>query len=68
MTAGTEKVLRESEAAQYLGVSRRWLQERRADGRGPKFARLTARAIRYRVADLDEFLAECLHRATNEYD
>jgi predicted DNA-binding transcriptional regulator AlpA len=60
-------VLREKEAAAYLGVSQRWMQERRADGNGPPYCRLTARTVRYRRQDLDRFLEERMQRSTAEY-
>ena len=53
--------LNEPQAAEYLGVTRRWLQERRRLGGGPRFARL-AGSIRYDVRDLESFVAE------NKYD
>lgn len=61
------EVMREEQAAQYLGVGRRWMQERRIDGTGPPFVRMTARAIRYRKQDLDRWLEENLHGSTAEY-
>lgn len=64
----TAEVMREGDAAQYLGVSRRWLQDRRIDGRGPTFVRLSARAIRYRRDDLDQFLEARRHDSTAEYE
>ena len=36
----------------YLGLSERTLERWRRDRRGPKFIRLSARAIRYRLGDL----------------
>ncbi len=61
------QVLRERDAAHYLGVSRRWLQERRADGRGPKYCRLASRTIRYRRQSLDDFMEARIHASTAEY-
>lgn len=61
------EVLREEEAAEYLAVSPRWLQEHRIHGGGPKFVRLTAGSIRYLRSDLDEFLKKRRHASTAEY-
>jgi excisionase family DNA binding protein len=62
-----DEVLREGQAANYLGVSRRWMQDRRIDGNGPPFIRLTARSIRYKRNDLDTWLENHRHQSTAEY-
>jgi len=48
--------LDEAAAARYVGLSRWTLQKWRAQRRGPAHAKLGAR-VRYRVADLDAWLA-----------
>jgi excisionase family DNA binding protein len=45
-----------AETAKYLGVPARTLDRWRISGQGPKFVRLGPRQVRYRVADLDEYL------------
>ena len=45
------------DAAAYLGVSPRTLENWRASGDGPDYARLGARVV-YRIVDLDKFLAK----------
>ena len=45
------------EAAEFLCMSEWWLKKARREGHGPAFVR-TGRTIRYRVADLDRWLAE----------
>lgn len=50
----------EAEAARLLQVSPRFLQLRRYRGGGPEFVRVGARAIRYRVEDLQAWAAERL--------
>ncbi|MDY7541770.1 helix-turn-helix domain-containing protein [Cryobacterium sp. 5B3] len=47
-------------AGAYIGVTRKTLSNWRALGEGPPYARLGASGARivYRVADLDQFLAE----------
>lgn len=58
---------REGEAADYLNVSRRFLQERRRDGRGPRYTMLgTQRTLRYLKADLDAFLEANARHSTAE--
>ncbi len=52
----TEQLLTISEAAQILQVSVATLRRWRADGIGPRSV-LVGRGIRYRVSDLDTYLA-----------
>jgi excisionase family DNA binding protein len=47
----TEKV------AALLGVSRPALEQRRRRGGGPRFLRLGPRTVRYRVSDVEAWLA-----------
>mgnify|MGYP003302921360 CR=1 FL=1 len=48
--------LSESEAAKYLGISKKTLQRWRFDHKGPAYAKLNNKLIRYRLADLDEWM------------
>ena len=52
----TAKALKEKEAAAYLGLSVKTLQAWRFYSKGPKYLKLSGRAIRYRVEDLDQFM------------
>lgn len=45
----------EPDAARYIGLSRAFLRQGRAHGRGPAYIKC-GRAIRYRIADLDAWL------------
>jgi hypothetical protein len=54
------------EAARYIGVGKGFLEIRRTKDwptdpsrRGPAFLRVGGRSIRYRVSDLNQWLAEC---------
>lgn len=47
-------MLREKQAASFLGVAPKTLANWRSQGRGPRFCRL-GRAIAYRQEDLDAF-------------
>ena len=49
-------VVDEHTAAPYVGLAVSTLQKKRTLGGGPKFIKL-GRAVRYRVADLDAWLA-----------
>lgn len=66
--AAPDQLYDEIQAARLLRVSRRTLQGWRLKGGGPLFVRLGPRCIRYRRADLQEFLAERTRRSTSEYD
>lgn len=50
-------VMNERDAAMYTRMSAFYLRSARCQGTGPAFLRL-GRSIRYRVSDLDEWLAE----------
>lgn len=59
-------LLTEEEAATRLGFTARFLQNRRVRGDGPRFVRVSARAIRYRPVDLEEWAAERLRTSTSD--
>ena len=59
-------LLTEAEAARLLGFTPRFLQERRYKGGGPKFVRVSARAIRYRREDLETWAEERLRTSTSD--
>jgi hypothetical protein len=44
-------------AGDRLGVSAKVLERWRGAGAGPAFVRLTSKTIRYRVVDIDAFVA-----------
>ena len=52
----TSVFLSESEAADYLGISKKTLQRWRFDHKGPAYAKLNGKLIRYHQADLDEWV------------
>ena len=52
----TPRSLIERDASDYIGWSVGWLRDRRRHGGGPPFIRVN-RAVRYRVDDLDAWLA-----------
>ena len=59
-------LLTEAEAAAYLRLTRRALQAWRYQGRGPRFVKISRRAVRYRLGDLDSFIEECLRSSTSD--
>lgn len=48
--------LTESEAAEYLGISKKTLQRWRFGSRGPNYVRVAGRLIRYPQAILDAWM------------
>lgn len=50
------RLLSTAEAAEFLGVSRRTLEDWRRNGRGPKFVALSRNAVRYRLIDLEAWV------------
>ena len=51
------EMLRRSEVEARLGVSRSWIYSEMRAGRFPEPVRIGTRAVRWRVADLDEWAA-----------
>jgi predicted DNA-binding transcriptional regulator AlpA len=58
-----QKLLTEQQAATYISMSRSFLRQSRMDGLrtnrtpGPAWIQIGSRSIRYRVEDLDEWIA-----------
>ncbi len=63
----TPILFRPPKAAYYLGLAVSTLAKQRLRGDGPKYIRLSARAIGYLQADLDEWLAAKRCSSTSEY-
>ena len=62
-----QRLVSQNEAAELLGMSPRYLEARRQRGGGPPFIRISARAIRYRTDDLDEWIEKRRANSTAEY-
>ena len=58
-----QQVFTTVEAAEYLRVSRQFLEIARVKGGGPPYAKLS-RAVRYRRVDLDDWLETSMRRHT----
>jgi predicted DNA-binding transcriptional regulator AlpA len=58
--------INERSAAEFLGVSQKALQVWRVRGEGPRFARISARAIRYRRSDLIEWMQSKMKNSTSD--
>jgi hypothetical protein len=60
-------LLKENDAAQFLEVSVRSLQGWRFKGGGPKFIKISHRAIRYRKKDLIEWIDGKVRISTSDF-
>ena len=54
-------LLKPAEAARYLGVHLRTLRQWKANGGGPAVCRLEAGTVRYRLVDLEAYVAAHVH-------
>ena len=59
-------LLTETEAAKLIGFSIRTVQKWRMQGRGPKFVKVSSRAIRYRREDVDAWIESRLRSSTSD--
>ena len=59
-------LLTEEEAADLTGFTPRFFQERRYKGDGPQFVRISARAVRYRIEDLEAWARDRLRTSTSD--
>lgn len=53
-----------AELAAYTGLSAKFWNTLRSSGGGPLYVRVSAKAIRYRRADVDEWMQERVRRST----
>jgi hypothetical protein len=60
------RLLKETELAKRWGCTVRKLQKDRLQGRGPPFLKIGG-AIRYRLADIEEYESKCKYNSTSEY-
>ena len=54
-----EGLLTEIQAAEYLKLTPRALQDWRSRGVGPPYLRVSPKCIRYRAADIEGWLGKC---------
>jgi hypothetical protein len=57
----TDRKFTEQEAAEFLGVKRRTLQDWRLLQKGPHYLKYDGGSIRYAESDLAEYLSRSLH-------
>ena len=56
MTTEHQDSLTPKQAAKYVGISEAALRLWRADGKGPRYFRAGEKLVRYRKADLDQWI------------
>jgi len=56
----------EAQTARLLGLSRKTLQKFRLTGEGPRYIRVSARCVRYRIADIRVWQESKLVSSTSE--
>lgn len=59
-------ILRAPQASSYLNLSQSTLAKARIYGTGPKWIRLSPRAVGYRLCDLDAWVASRVRNSTSE--
>ena len=59
-------LINEQAAARHLGFSKRFLQARRLKGEGPQFVRISKRAVRYRIKDLEKWVEDRIRKNNND--
>lgn len=64
--ADPERLMTETEAAAFLGVTRRALQQWRLKGSGSMYVKISQRCVRYRRIDLIKWSEERLRSSTSE--
>lgn len=62
----SDRLLTTTEASQYLGVSKAFLERDRWAGARVPFIRVGSRAVRYRPSDLQEYIQRQIRHSTSE--
>ena len=58
--------LSEDEVASLVGLTKKTLQKKRKDGTGPRYVRVSAKCVRYRLMDIIAWQENLLIRSTAE--
>lgn|GEM_PF-870729 len=62
-----DDLLTSEELAEWIDTSTQFVEVSRRKGHGPRYVRLSARVVRYRRADIIEWLRSRMHKRTSEY-
>lgn len=61
-----EGLLTTTQAAKLVNQKPRFLEARRIRGGGPKFVRVSARSIRYRIKDVEDWIESRVRSSTTQ--
>ena len=61
-----ERLLTPIQAADFLSLTPRWLEMKRYHGDGPPFVRVSARCIRYRLSDIEDWVSCRIRTSTSD--
>ena len=61
-----ERLLTPIQAADFLSLTPRWLELKRYHGDGPPFVRVSARCIRYRLSDIEDWVDCRIRTSTSD--
>lgn len=59
------KLLNQAEVAEFLGLSKAWLERARWAGDGPRYIKF-GRAVRYKISDLEKYLSDRERLSTSD--
>lgn len=59
-------LLNTTQAARYLGLSKAFLERDRWAGAKVPFIKISTRAVRYRIQDLDAYIQSRIRRSTSD--
>jgi len=62
----TQTILNTTQAANYIGMSKAFLERDRWAGARIPFIKVGSRAVRYRLSDLDTFLDSQVRQSTSD--
>ena len=60
------KLMTTAQAAEFLNVPKATLTQWRYLGRGPEFVKFNARCIRYKLEQLEAWIASCIRTSTSD--
>jgi predicted DNA-binding transcriptional regulator AlpA len=66
MAMQTATLLNTTQAARYLGLSKAFLERDRWAGAKVPFIKISTRAVRYRIQDLDDYIQSRIRKSTSD--
>ena len=65
-TDQNDRLLTAQQAAEYLGLTPRFLEMRRFNGNGPPYIRISSRCVRYQMSDLRIWTEQLRRTSTSD--